>query len=285
MHGEACTWDRLTDILITHGHIDHFGGLPFVRGKSQAPVSVHRYDLRVLTDYERRLNEMARRLRSFLVRAGVEGDEAEGLMDMYLFTKTLYTSQRVDSTFGLQETTSGALQILHVPGHCPGQVVIQVGELLLTSDHVLPSITPHMAPASLARHTGLATYLDSLRRLEDWSAAKGPALGGHGPPMPGWRDRIAEIRRHHDGRLAAIADLLSLPRTIADIATSLFPSAAGYHRLLALEEAGAHVEYLEKRGRIRRATSGKAEKAVRYVQTPTTPSARHAPTTHITTAG
>ncbi|HSR48423.1 MAG TPA: MBL fold metallo-hydrolase [Anaerolineales bacterium] len=248
--GETAGWGDLSHVVISHGHIDHFGGLPYVRSKCAAPVGVHRLDKTVLASYERRLGQMAGRLRTFLVSAEVPMEEIETLMEMYLFTKNLYTSQAVDFTIDASESTLGLLRILHVPGHCPGQIVIGVGEIVLTSDHVLPDVTPHMAPASLARHTGLATYLDSLKRLETWHRGSGPALGGHGSPMPDLKARINEIRRHHEQRLADVQQALSEPRTIAELADALFPSAKGYHRLLALEETGAHVEFLSQRGRV-----------------------------------
>jgi hypothetical protein len=68
--------------------------------------------------------------------------------------------------------------------------------------------------------------------------------------------RINEIRSHHEDRLQAVWQALDEPRTVAEIADRLFPSAAGFHRLLALEEAGAHIEYLLSHGRIRRSGGG-----------------------------
>ncbi|MEJ2010843.1 MAG: hypothetical protein P8X64_01315, partial [Anaerolineales bacterium] len=38
------------------------------------------------------------------------------------------------------------------------------------------------------------------------------------------------------------------PVTIFSVSQALFPEADGYHDLLALEEAAAHVEYLHARG-------------------------------------
>src|SRR3989304_234375 len=40
-------------------------------------------------------------------------------------------------------------------------------------------------------------------------------------------------------------------KTAATLTDKLSPPATGYHRLLALEEVGAHVEYLQSRRRIR----------------------------------
>lgn len=245
--GESLGWGDLTHILISHGHIDHYGGLSFVRRQTQAPVGIHHLDRPVLTEYERRLEQMAERLRRFLARAGAEVEERQELMDLYLFTKHLFTAQDVDFVLRRQVSRLGPFDVLHVPGHCPGQLVIRIQDILLTSDHVLPGITPHMAPRSLAKHTGLAEYLDSLERLGLWAGDVRLGLGGHGPPIPDVAGRIEEIRGHHQDRLRTVLQSLAAPATIAQVADRLFPTAAGYHRLLALEEVGAHVEYLHER--------------------------------------
>src|SRR5690606_30270764 len=51
---EAISLAAVTHILITHGHIDHFGGLPFVRQFPNAPAGVHVLDSRVLSNFEER---------------------------------------------------------------------------------------------------------------------------------------------------------------------------------------------------------------------------------------
>jgi glyoxylase-like metal-dependent hydrolase (beta-lactamase superfamily II) len=196
---------------------------------------------------------MGGRLRRFLEVAGVEPEERQALMDLYLFNKLLFTAQEVDFVIAASESQLGPLQTLHVPGHCPGQIVLRLGDVLLTSDHVLPDITPHMAPGSLAEHTGLAEYLRSLDLLAGWADGARLALGGHGPPMTDVLGRIAEIRRHHEARLEAVLDALRPPAMMVNVADRLFPTAGGYHRLLALEEVGAHMEYLGAQGRVRSA--------------------------------
>ena len=39
--GEPVTFADLTHILITHGHIDHFGGLVKLRGETRAQIGIH----------------------------------------------------------------------------------------------------------------------------------------------------------------------------------------------------------------------------------------------------
>ena len=52
-------------------------------------------------------------------------------------------------------------------------------------------------------------------------------------------DRIRNIMRAHDG-----------PMMISEISQAMYPDVEGYHILLALEEAGAHIEYLYQHGHL-----------------------------------
>jgi len=248
LYGEATSWDDLTHILISHGHIDHFGGLGFVRGRCSAPLGVHILDRRVLIGYEERLKVVAHHLREFLIEAGVTPDGQDSLMGMYLLSKHLFQSIPVDFTINQSEGQLDGLKIFHVPGHCPGQVIIQVDDVLLSGDHILEMTSPHQAPEQLTLNTGLGHYLESLDRTRRLSKSIHLTLGGHEGPITNLEVRIQEIECLHQDRLAQVSTLLAEPKTIAEVSRELFPEARDYHELLALEEAGAHIEYLALRG-------------------------------------
>jgi glyoxylase-like metal-dependent hydrolase (beta-lactamase superfamily II) len=236
-------------IFITHGHIDHFGGLSFVRQFSDAPIFVHSLDRRVLSHYEERVLVASRLLDTFLQRAGVPAGGRDNLMSMYLFAKGVYRSTEVDFLLKEGELRPDGIGIHHVPGHCPGQVCLLVDDILLTADHVLSFTTPHQAPESITNNMGLGHYLASLDKIAALDGIN-LALGGHEDPMPDFKGRIEEIKQVHEDRLAQVIEICKEPKTTAEVSQELFGKVSGYHILLALEEAGAHVEYLYQHGEL-----------------------------------
>jgi glyoxylase-like metal-dependent hydrolase (beta-lactamase superfamily II) len=247
-YGEPTLWEDITHILITHAHLDHFGGLSFVQSRCSAPVGVHELDRRVLINYEERVVVVAKRLRDFLVEAGVSQDRRSKLMDLYLINKHLFRSVPVDFTYDEIGMRLGRIDMMHVSGHCPGHVVFNVDDILLCGDHILKGTSPHQAPERLSLNTGLGHYLESLVKVLRWRDEIHLTLGGHEGPIDDVKERIREILLLHEERLALVLSLLEEPRTIAEVSEELFTDVEGYHSLLAIEEAGAHVEYLEQRG-------------------------------------
>lgn len=248
--GQELGWENLTHILITHGHIDHFGGLSYIRPRTPAKIGVHELDLRNLTNYEERLAVVARRLEEFMIEAGVPSVERRNLTEMYMVTKSLYHSVRVDFTYEAIGNRLGPFEFFHVPGHCAGHVVIRLDEVLFSGDHILEHTSPHQSPEHLTLSTGLDHYLKSLQTLETYAEGVQIILGGHENPIYNLPPRIEEIREVHARRLRQVLDLLEEPRTVLDVSQALFGEVYGYNVLLALEEAGAHVEYLYQRGEL-----------------------------------
>ena len=243
-------YESLTHILITHGHIDHIGGLNHIRQHTQAPLYIHELDRRVLTSFPERVTVVARRLAEFLVEAGVNELRQPQILDMYLQMKRFFKPEPVDYGYEAIGMRLGPFSMLHVPGHSAGHVVIRLHDILFSGDHILADISPHQAPEHLTLSTGLEHYLNSLDRLDSWSQGITLTLCGHRHPVKDLSARIAEIKSVHRERLQHTLDILREPHTISDVSKILFKEVHGYNILLALEETGAHVEYLYQRGQL-----------------------------------
>lgn len=248
--GERARLEDLTHVLITHGHIDHFGGLSYVRPRTRAEIGIHELDRFNVVNYEQRLTLSSRRLRQYLLESGVVADQVARFIDMYNLMKSISHSVPVDFTFEAVGMNLGPFEFLHVPGHCAGHVVIRLHDVLFCGDHVLSSTSPHQAPESLTPSTGLDHYLHSLDVVQEWAGPVRLTLAGHDEPITNLPARLDEIRMLHKERLVRVLELLVEPRTVADISRLLFGEVHGYNVLLALEEAGAHIEYLYQRGEL-----------------------------------
>lgn len=249
--GEKVAVTDIKNILITHGHIDHFGGTAFMMEQTGARVGIHELDRRVLTAYEERVIMATKDLRVYLERAGMDEAERTAMMEMYGFAKKNIRSVKVD--FSLDEDVFfEGMQFIHVPGHCPGQVAILLDEVLLSADHILSRTTPHQAPESITHYTGLGHYKDSLRKIEKVDGIE-LALGGHEDPIYHFYERVRDIRASHERKLNRVLDIIKnagQPVTIREVTQRMYPDRKAYDSLLALEEAGAHIEYLYQHGMI-----------------------------------
>ncbi|MCY3834409.1 MAG: MBL fold metallo-hydrolase [Chloroflexi bacterium] len=249
--GKPYSLGDIERILITHGHIDHFGGLAFVKEQTDAAVGIHELDRRVLTNYEERVVVATKALGIYFERAGISPSLRQTLFEMYGFAKQHVTS--IDVDFSLEDDgVIDGMEFIHTPGHCPGQVCIRLGDVLLSADHVLARTTPHQSPESITHYMGLDHYADSLRKLLRYEGIR-LALGGHEEPIHDLYGRIQAIRASHNRKLDRIRKIMrdrGAPMTIGQISKAMYPDVEGYHVLLAIEEAGAHIEYLYQHGRL-----------------------------------
>ena len=119
----------------------------------------------------------AKGLRTFLVQASLAKKRLAEMMQMYTFAKGLCHSVPVDFSLREEETVADCFRFFHVPGHCQGQVCVQVADVLFTADHVLSRITPHQSPESITRNVGLGHYFELTPQS---------ARSTWNKPLPGW---------------------------------------------------------------------------------------------------
>jgi glyoxylase-like metal-dependent hydrolase (beta-lactamase superfamily II) len=240
----------LTHILLTHGHIDHYGGLTFLREHTKAQIGVHELDLGTITTHEARLTILSRRLENFLIQAGISAERRFELITMYRFTKALYHSVTVDFTYEAHDLQIGPFEMIHVPGHCPGHVALKLDDVIFCGDLVLEHVTPHQSPEELTPFMGVHHYLDSLSIFERWAEGASLILNGHNDPITDLPDRIAHVRANLSRRIDQTLGALSEPRTLVQVTEQVYGTMNGYNALLVIEKIGAYVEYLLQRGLI-----------------------------------
>ena len=153
-NNQTISLNELTHILITHGHIDHYGGLGDIKSITNAPIGIHELDRKNITNYEERRTVIANQLDKYLIQAGVPQGEKEDMLDFSRLMKQLFDSVPVDFTYEAIGMQLGPFEFMHVPGHCAGHVIIRLHDVLFCGDHILSNITPHQTPEQISPPPG-----------------------------------------------------------------------------------------------------------------------------------
>ena len=252
-------------VVVTHSHPDHFGGAGRFRDSYGAEIITHRsfttwFDPasdesavdedgipvaaaptpfgRAIPwrDDQRFSPPLRRQLRFKLIRTLARG-----------FMKTPAPTRRVQD--GEIVTLAGREWVsLHTPGHTADHLCLYdpVEGVVLSGDHVLPTITPHISGLA-AGADPLKEFFASLDKVAELDGVE-LALPAHGHPFHDLAGRAKEIREHHEERLdtlrSAAEELGSA--TVEEYMQRLFKQRSWGQ--MAESETYAHLEHLRATG-------------------------------------
>lgn len=245
-------------IVVSHGHIDHYGLAQTLSEQTGATVHVHPADWSKVVGEGRWDAELPRFARYFQ-KLGIDPD----------FIEAMGKGARWTSTFARQVEPSRArelhagerfrfkhleLEVLHLPGHTPGLVCLWEPNhrILFADDHLLAKVSPN--PLLEIGEDGetkkaLVTYFQSARRVQamdiDW------VLPGHGAPFQGHRELIENLMGFYRKRQDKIAaHLAQNPCTALELVPVVFREIKVSKLFLTLSEIVGNLEVMEAEGRI-----------------------------------
>ena len=235
-------------LIITHAHLDHFGGVAELLRAMPAEVAVHPLDGGPLANWEEHSVLGRQRLARLLAEAGVPPP-----LDAELLAAARYERLRLAPTPVGRWLADGddldGLRVIHAPGHSPGLVCLAADDLLLSADHILARTVPQQWPEQMAPYLGLAHYLGALDRIAHMPGFT-MALAAHEPAIPDVYRRIEVIRGSQQRRLDRVLELQRLaarPLTVYELARKMYGELSGFRGVLALTDVAARVEYLHQK--------------------------------------
>jgi glyoxylase-like metal-dependent hydrolase (beta-lactamase superfamily II) len=259
---------RITAIICTHSHYDHYGLAGRLREWSGAPVLLgadEQANLAGVLDrdgYER-AGAMARE-RMILHGAEALMGPSNGNYERVLARGPWVVPDRLLADGERIELATRVLEAKLTPGHTRGHLMFLDREagLVFGGDHLLPHITPSLGFESFGDGKALERFLASLADIRDLPARH--VLPGHGPVFEDLHGRVVELETHHATRLRACVDALDGPTSAFDVAQRItwtrherpFDALNRFNQMLAVSETITHLELLADRGELQRARDG-----------------------------
>jgi len=251
----------IQNLVITHAHPDHCGLAGRLKQESNCTVWMHEAEEAFLRSRYVEVGETLGTMDKWLVRMGLPPEDRDdlerGSMPMRFFVATVEPDKLLQGGEKI-EIGDFTFEVVWTPGHSKGHICLYEPnhELLLSGDHVLPTITPNVSLHPQQDPNPLASYLDSLDRVSRLKVKR--MLPAHEWDITDFQRRVEKIVVHHEERLeemlAAIGSHQAV--TVATVAeriswnTGPYESLDAWMKRSAVGETMSHLVYLLEQGRV-----------------------------------
>lgn len=255
-------------IVVTHAHPDHYGLADRLKRHCNARVYLHEMERDLIQSRYINMDELLQEVAKCLQVNGTPPDELTKLYTASLVMRKFVAPTLPDVTlYGDEVITTGYFnfKVLWTPGHAPGHICLYEPDkkILLSGDHILPTITPHVGLHPQSGSNPLGDYLASLNRLKQLDVEI--VLPGHEQAFTTFKPRVEEIIQHHKQRDAQILSTLnSESKTAYQIANEIpwvhevngvsLDKLDPWNRRMAVLETLSHLEAMRANQEVDRLT-------------------------------
>lgn len=244
-------------IVVTHLHPDHIGLASWLHEKTRAPIYITSPEWEMakevfnlpMTDPSRLLNHYQQLgLQDELLHAMVKQGAAYRKL-----VKTLPEGVNFLREGEILRIGGRRWHILVGSGHSPACACLwdESEQVMISGDHILPSISPNINLLSVGPGNPLSDYLASLSRFRNIPCTM--VLPAHGSPTSRYRERIDELTEHHEMHLERLQAACAEPHTAYECIPYLFKHELPIHQFyFAIGESAAHLTCLAGQGRLNR---------------------------------
>ena len=258
--------ENLTEILVTHFHIDHVGLVPRLRKLSGARLVVSAKTAEAMQLVRQTHEGYWKNLTNTYRAVGAPTELVEQMLKAtpgYLYQAVYEEVARPSRTLRDGEKISigkYSFQTIWTPGHSPGHICLYEPKrrILIAGDHLLPTITPHVTQWS-EESDALTDYLDSLDKVGKLDVDV--VLPAHEELFKNHRKRIDELQKHHRLRATEILSEIKTQGLTAyqiasrihwDIEYASWDRFPLFQKFLAVGETLAHLKFLDEQNQVKK---------------------------------
>lgn len=254
MSAAGFSFRDLEQIIVTHMHTDHYGGVQTILQERKVPVYVHAQAKKTLASGPEEFAQAEAFMYSFIQECGA----AHILTRNRKYREEAWGDVRYLEDGDTLAAGGREWKIIYTPGHSQSDICLwdQMSGDVIVGDFLLQEISSNafiVPPDSIEqkRPKPLLQMRESFQRVYDLPF--GTIYPGHGASFTDHRQLIDQRRREQAERCDKITTLLTdQPMTVMQICKALFPWLQDNALFLGLSEVQGHLDLLQEQARILR---------------------------------
>ncbi len=229
-------------ILLTHGHVDHFGLGGYLHELTGAEIMIHKKDAYMLDNYEDDLREWYDKVMVDAIEGGFEAKDLEDVRSkLLLVSKVMLKPTSYTEFEELKiELKGGTLKAMSVPGHTPGSVAYTVREEAFCGD------------AAIENTTNVQDLKQEFLSLQKLKVFKNIYPGHDRLPLHG--QDIEALETHFINRLDDVMIACRNGATLRQIVEKMYFAGSRDKSLIKtifpIKQTSAYLHYLEGEGAV-----------------------------------